>query len=167
MGSGVGFFVLAIVVVVAFFVVMTPLVVLANRAIGAHYDQKAWAIAPYLDAERVVFAEDGARMRLSAVAVLAVGVQWRTVNVRVTTRAIYLFQSSTAFGARLGQPILAFPLRGADLDPFVAASVVRGWLGTAPAEEGGFVVFSGGIPAQRVSIRLGLRDPRAFVAATS
>lgn len=168
MNDGVAFFLLAVVFVVGFFAVMLPLVMLANRAIGSMYDAKARAIAPYLAAEGVVFAEDGARLRLAAVTVLAIGVRWNYADVRVTSRALYLFQSRKVLGGRKGQPVIAFPLRGAALDPFVASQVIVGWLGTAPAEEdGGGVAFSGGLPMQRISVRLLLRDPRGLVAATS
>ena len=114
--SGVVWAVLAVGFVVVFLAVMLPLVVLANRAIGSRYDERAALIAPRLAAEGLRFVEDDVRIRAGWVAPLAVGVRWTRADVRVTTRAIYLVQNTRMFGARMGQPILAFALRGAEID---------------------------------------------------
>jgi hypothetical protein len=163
--EGQAFFLFAIVFVVGFLVVMTPVIMLVNRSIGATYDRRAAAIAPYLQAEGMRFSEDGVRMRASWVAPLAVALRWKTVDVRVTSRAIYLVQSTRMFGMRIGQPILAFPLRGAQLDPFVASNVMTGWLGTIRTDDAAHL--TGGLSVQRFTMRLAVRDLAGFAAATA
>jgi hypothetical protein len=165
--QGVFFFLVAGAFVVGFFVVMLPLVAFANRAIGARHDERARAIAPYLHAEGIRFAEDDVRVRSSWVAPLAFAVQWTRAEVRVTTRAVYLLQSTRMFGMRIAKPILAFPLRGAVLDPAVAASVSVGWLSTYPQESNGAATLTGGLGVQRCTLRVAVRDLRGFLAATA
>ena len=158
---------LAVAGVVAFLVVMLPVVALVNRAIGSRYDERVVAIAPYLQAEGLRFAEDDVRARTGWLAPLAVAVRWNRADVRVTSRAIYLLQNTRMFGMRIGQPILAFPLRGAVLDPAVAGAVSAGWLSTYPQGGAEGVMLTGGLGVQRFSMRLSLRDPNGFLAATS
>lgn len=165
--SGGLLFGLACVGVVVFLAAMLPLVLLVNRAIGSRYDERARAIAPYLQAEGVRFAEDDVRVRSSWVAPLAVAVRWTRADVRVTTRAIYLLQSARMFGVRIGQPILAFPLRGAILEPAVAASVTTGWLSTYPEEADRAITLKGGLGVQRFTMRVQVRDVAGFLAATA
>jgi len=160
------FFVLAFVVMAIFFVVAIPGIILFNRMIGASFDEKARAIAPILEQEGIRFAEDGVRIRGTWIAPLAVGVRWTWADVRVTSRAIYLMQYTRNFGIRMGQPIIALPLRGAILDPRVAASVRLGWLETHPRDEDGTIVLKGGLDAQRFTLHLTLRAPAAFAAVT-
>jgi len=164
LSGGLLFFLLAIVFVVGFLVVMTPLVILVNRAIGASYDQRAAAIAPLLQSEGVRFWEDGVRVRASWVAPLSVGVRWSWADVRVTSRAIYLIQHRRMFGVRIGQPVLAFPLRGAQLDPNVAASVTVGWLSSIGTDDAAHL--AGGLGMRRFSMHLAVRDVAGFARAT-
>jgi hypothetical protein len=152
----VGFLLLVLVVFTLFFSVAIPGVFLFNRALGASFDEKARAVAPILAQEGILFAEDGVRIRGSWVAPLA-------VDVRVTPRAIYLMQYTKNFGSRMGQPILALPLRGAILDPRVAGAVLTGWLETYPREEDGAVILRGGLRAQRFTLRLSVRDVAGFL----
>jgi len=165
--SGGLLFGLACIGVVVFLAASLPLVLLVNRAIGSRYDERARAIAPYLRAEGVRFAEDDVRVRGSWVAPLAFAVRWTRADVRVTTRSIYLLQSTRMFGVRIGQPILAFPLRGAVLEPAVAASVTTGWLSTYPEEGDGAITLKGGLGLQRFTMRVQVRDVAGFLAATA
>jgi hypothetical protein len=166
MDGGLAFFLLAIVFVIGFMVVMTPVVVLVNRAIGSGYDARAQQLAPYWQAEGLRFAEDEVKTRSTWIAPLAVGVRWPNMDVRVTSRAIYLVQSRRMFGMRIGQPILAIPQPGAALDPAIAHLVTLAWLKVPPRWENVGVVLEGGLGAQRFTMRLMLRDPRTFLAAT-
>ncbi len=70
------------------------------------------------------------------------------------------------FGVRIGQPILAFALGGALLDPVVAGAVRAGWLASYPEDGGDAVVLTGGLGMQRFTMRLALRDRAGFLAAT-
>ena len=165
MNEGLAFFLFAIGFVIVFLVVMLPLVALANRAIGSTYDRRAIAIGPYLQAEGIRFAEDDVRLRASWVAPLAVAVRWSRADVRVTSRAIYLMQHTRMFGMRIGKPVLAFPLRGAQLDPFVATSVTAGWLEKISTDDAAHL--AGGLSVQRFSMRLAVRDVTGFAQATA
>ena len=164
MNEGQAFFLFAIGVVV-FFVVMTPLMILVNRAIGSTHDRRAALIAPYLQAEGVRFSEDGVRVRASWVAPLAVSVRWSFADVRVTSRAIYLVQHTRMFGVRIGKPILAFPLRGAQLDPFIATNVTSAWLEKITTDDAAHL--AGGLSVARFSMRLAVRDVAGFAQATA
>jgi hypothetical protein len=99
------------------------------------------------------------------VAPLAVAVRWTRADVRVTSRAIYLLQYTRMFGVRIGQPILAFPLRGAQLDPFVASSVNSGWLESIRTDDAAHL--AGGLSVQRFDLRALVRDVAGFAAATA
>jgi len=165
--EGQGIVLFAAVVVFGFFVVATPAVLLLNRAIGRTYDELARSLEPYWQAEGIRFREDGVRTRGTWLAPLAVGVRWTLTDVRVTSRGIYLVQSTRMFGMRMGQPILAIPQPGATLDPNVTGRVKVAWLKTYPRlEDNGAVVLEGGLGLQRFTLRLALRDPAAFLAAT-
>jgi hypothetical protein len=151
---------------VVFFAVMIPIITLVNRQIGAAYTEKARAIEPILASEGLRFAEDDVAIRGTWMAPLAIGVRWSRADVRVTERAIYLMQHTRMFGQRIGQPIIALPLRGAILDPRVVGSVHLGWLETYPREEGGAVVLRGGLGVQRFTMRLAVRDVAGFVRSS-
>ncbi len=71
------------------------------------------------------------------------------------------------FGSRMGQPILAFPLRGAILDPRVAMNVRAGWLETYPREEDGAMILRGTLGAQRFTLRVAVRDVAGFLRSCS
>lgn len=161
-----GFLGLVCVVFGLFFAVALPLVTLVNRAIGKGYDDKARALEGILASEGLRFAEDDVSVRGSWVAPLAVGVKWSRANVRVTERAIYLMQSTRFLGMRMGQPILAFALRGALLDPRAVGLVHTGWLETYPREEGGAVILRGGLGVQRCTLRLAVRDVAGFLRSS-
>ena len=165
MNEGVVFFAFAIVFVVGFLVVMTPIVILVNRAIGASYDQRAAAILPLLQNEDVRFWEDGVRVRATGSRPLAVAVRWSWADVRVTSRAIYLMQHRRMFGMRIGQPVLAFPLRGAQLDPNIAMNVTAGWLESMSTADAAHI--AGTLGVQRFSMRLAVRDVAGFARATA
>ena len=165
MTDGQLFFVLAIIFVAGFFLVMLPILALVNRAIGSTYDQRAAALAPHLRDEGLQLSEDGVRLRASWVAPLAVAIKWSRADVRVTTRAVYLMQHTRMLGMRIGQPILAFPLRGAQLDPRVTVCVSTGWLDSI--KTGDAVELSGGLGVQRFTMRLEVRDVEGFAKATA
>ncbi len=159
----VGFIVIVATVIPLFIVTAVPGVYFLNKMMGASFDEKARAIAPILAQEGILFAEDGVRIRGTWIAPLAVGIRWTNADVRVTSRAIYLMQYSKNFWSRMGQPVLALPLRGAILDPRVAGAVLTGWLETYPREEDGAVILRGGLRAQRFTLRLSLRDVAGFL----
>jgi len=161
--SGVAFLGLICVVFSLFFAVALPLVTLLNRALGKAFDDKARAIAPILAGEGLLFVEDDVKTRGTWIAPLAVGVRPMNADVRVTTRAIYLMQHRRMFGSRMGQPILAFPLRGAILDPRVVMNVRVGVLETYPREEGGGVILRGTLGVQRFTLRVAVRDVAGFL----
>ncbi len=154
------------VVFALFFAVALPLVTLLNRAIGKAYDDKARALEGILATEGLRFAEDDVSIRTTWIAPLAFAVRWTRANVRVTGRAIYLMQSTRFLGKRMGQPIIALPLRGAVLDPRTVGLVTLGWLETYPRDEDGAVVLRGGLGVQRFTMRLALRDVAGFVRSS-
>ena len=165
MSGGALFFVVAIVFVVGFLVVMLPIVALVNRSIGSVYEQRAAALGRYLQNEGVRFAEDDVRVRGSWIAPFAVAIRWSQADVRVTTRAIYLLQHTRMFGMRIGKPILAFPLRGAQLDPYVASIVTLGWLESIETNDAANI--AGTLAVQRFSMRIAVRDVAGFARATA
>jgi hypothetical protein len=165
LNDGLTFFLVAIVFVVGFLVVATPIVFFVNRAIGATYDQRAAGLAPHLHAETVRFAEDDVRIRGTWIAPFGVSVRWSRADVRITTRAIYLLQHARMFGRRIGKPIVAFPIRGAQLDPWVAANVTLGVLESIRADDAAHLV--GTFVLQRFSMRLAVRDVTGFAQAVA
>jgi len=158
---------LAALLVLGFFAVAVPVVVLINRAIGRTYDELARSLEPYWQAEGLRFREDAVRTRGMWLAPLAVGVRWTLTDVRVTSRGIYLVQSTRMFGVRIGQPIMAFAHPAQALDPVVAGRVKVGWLKAYPRLEGAAAVLEGGLGVQRFTLRMQLRDATSFVAATA
>lgn len=165
MSDGVGFLVFAGLFVVCFLVVSFPLALLINRAIGRSFDRVAEALEPAWRAEGLDFREDDVKTHATWHAPLAVAVRWPTVNVRVTSRGVYLVQSRRMFGLRFGQPIVGLARAGAELDPGVAARVSVATLSGPPRLEADSVVLEGNLGRQRFSWRLYLRDPAGFLSA--
>ena len=83
----------------------------------------------------------------------------------MTSRAIYLIQYTRMFGARIGKPILALPLRGAQLDPFIGTNVTSAWLEKISTDDAAHL--AGGLSVQRFSMRLAVRDVTGFAHATA
>jgi hypothetical protein len=164
--DGQAFVLLAATVVIGFFVVAIPVVLLLNRAIGRTYDELAQSLEPYWQAEGVRFREDAVRTRGTWLAPLAVAVRWTLTDVRVTSRGIYLVQSTRMFGMRIGQPILAIAQPGATLDPGIAGRVKVAWLKTYPRLDKDVVLLEGGLGVQRFTLRLELAGLGAFLTAT-
>jgi hypothetical protein len=162
---------LAIVIAVAVLAVATmfAFVWFANRAIGRHYDELASRIAPFIDVEGVVYAEDDVRTRSTWLAPLAVGVQWGRAHVRVTRRAVYLFtfRKLPLSAGRMGQPVIGATWAQLALDPRVGALARSAVLTERPTIDGGVVVLAGLLGRQSFRYRLSSRAPAALAEAVS
>jgi hypothetical protein len=140
-------------------------VVFVNYVIGRNYAAQATALAPILATEEILFSENDVRTRMRWIAPLAVALQWPRVNVRVTSRAIYLVQYRILFGWHMAQPILAMALAPRSLAPEARPHVHEAFLDLPPRADDDAVVLEGKLGRQRFSMRIFVRDPSAFVRA--
>ncbi len=147
---------------VAFFVVMAPLIFWVNYAIGSSFVREAEQMKASLGARPLAFAEDGMKLRQSAVAPLAFSVTWMLADVRVDGHALYVMRYFRRFGRWVfGQPNLRVTWEKEErVDGFFSA-----YIEGEPRIEDGAVVIRVRMNVQSISLRLRPREPERLLAA--
>jgi len=148
--------------VLVFWMFTLPIVLWANKAIGARYEREAADMKEALDRERLRYSEDGARLRVSAVAPLALGVRWLRCDLRVDDHALYVMQYHLVFGRlRIGQPNLRVTrAEEPRVGGFLAVPIIA-----EPRLEPDAVVVRVTLRWSALWLRLRTRDPGALYSA--
>ncbi len=151
----------------AFFAVTIPLVYVLNvRIIGPSYDREAAEVLERTrHTERILFEENDVAMILRSRAALAIGVQFRRANVRITDRALYVVQQGKFLGSRMGQPILAIGLGPMGLDPALGHLVFTMYVAGQPQIEGRAISLPLSSTAQKHTLVLEPRDAASAIGA--
>ena len=145
--------------IACFLAVMSPLVFLANRAIGATFLREAARMKAGLGFLR--YSEDGVKLRVNGVAPLAVSVRWLFADVRVDQSALYVMQWRRMWGSQMGQPNIRITWNPqAQVGGFLAAPILE-----RPSIDNGAVVVRVKLRLRELRLRLQARDPRALLDA--
>lgn len=145
-----------------FLVVMFPIVLLANKAIGAPYEREAEQMKAELADRRLEYSEDGMKLRVRVIAPLAIGVTWMRADVRVDAHALYLMRYHLMFGKiRIGQPNFRITWsKEARVGGFHALPIHD-----RPTLEGDSVVIDTTFGVTAMRLRLSPRDARRLLSA--
>ena len=76
----------------AFVFIAFPLVVLINKVVGTAFEAESESLKARLSVIGPRFAEDGVRVRKSAVSLLSVGMSWVSADLRADDAALYVMQ---------------------------------------------------------------------------
>jgi hypothetical protein len=148
-------------VILLFFIVALPLVVLLNKMIGAMYERQAEHVKASLGPS-VMYAEDGVRLRVAGIAPLAVSVRWLWADVRVDGHALYVLQYHNVFGRfRMGQPNLRVTWNDEAAQGGLLAAPISG----QPSIDGDAVVVSVRLRLSALTLRLRAREPNRLFSA--
>ena len=146
---------------IGFLVVMTPIMLLANKAIGKPWEREAEQMKAALAGAPLAHSEDGVPLRIAGIAPFSLSVRWRIADLRIDGRALYVMQYYRSWGTRVAQPNLRVTwTREPAVGGFLAAPIVG-----EPKLDGDAVVVPVELRHSSLWLRIRARDPLAVLNA--